>query len=69
MVRATTIFRYRFKTIKADATLMPIAHVNELVSFNQRICMLLQVGVSIKETETQVVAKEFEANIVSEYRV
>ena len=34
MVRATTIFRYRFKTIKADATLMPIAHVNELVSFN-----------------------------------
>lgn len=45
MVRATTIFRYRFKTIKADATLMPIAcqwmllmSMNWLVLIREYVC-------------------------------
>ena len=40
-----------------------------VTTITSEVCVFFKVGVSAKETETQIVAREFEANIVGKYRV
>ena len=40
-----------------------------VTTITSEVCVFFKVGVSAKETETQIVAREFDANIVGKYRV
>ena len=40
-----------------------------MTTITSEVCVFFKVGMSAKETETQIVAREFEANIVGKYRV